>query len=448
MKKICLFLLITISCVNISCFAQAQKIVADKIIAQVGDKIVLSNEYEEYKKWDCERGPLPECSWLERQIMEKALILLAAKDSLLVEDELNALLDNQMKFYISEYGSQQKLEAAAHKSMYQIKDDIRAGLTERMLAEKMRSKITNNIQVTPAEVRNFFGKIPLDSLPFVEGKLEIQQLVVYPKPNKEVEQYITDQLLGWKRQVETGEQKFDALARLHSQDPGSKEQGGQYAVNKNDRQWDSAWFAAIWKLKTGQVSPVIKSAFGLHIIQLVSRVGDDAIIRHILLIPPVAQPEIYATQRRMDTIRAQIVAGNLGFGEAVARFSEDATTKASGGAVLSAGSGAYQVTMDDLDKAMVTAIKGMVVGGISQPQWYKYDRGRDAVRIILLKTTTKPHVENIADDYEYIAKQALEAKKQQVLQQWVANHMSGYYVTIDKSFADCGNLAPWLTTAK
>jgi len=448
MKKISLLLLVAIACFNIQSYAQTQKIVADKIIAQVGDKIILSNEYDEYKNRDLERGPLPECFWLERQIIEKSLILLAAKDSLLSEDELNTQLDNQIKFYISEYGSKKELEDAAHKSIYQIKEDIRAGLTERMLAEKMRNKITNNMQVTPAEVRNFFGKIPPDSLPFVEETLEIKQLVVYPKPNKEVDQYLVDQLLDWKRQVEKGEQKFDAIARLHNQDPGSREQGGLYAVNRNDRQWDSAWSAAIWKLKTGQVSPVIKSGFGLHIIQLVSRVGDDAIIRHILLIPPVSQPEINATQRWMDTIRAKIVAGNLGFGEAVAMYSEDVTTKATGGALLSSPTGAYQVTRDELDKAMETAVKGMGVGDISQPQWYKDNRGRDAVRIILLKATTNGHVENIADDYEQIAKQALEAKKQQALQQFVASHITGYYVAIDQSFADCDNLAPWLAPVK
>ncbi len=451
MKKIFFSLLAASLCIFTSSFAQTQKVVADKIIAQIGDKIILNSDIQN-AKIDYERQGLKlpanaECNLIEGQLVQKALVIQAGKDSLpLSDDELDALLDNQIRNFILQYGSQTELETIAGKSVYQIKEDLRQPFKERKLADQMREKILGNVKITPTEVKDYFAKIPKDSLPYLESQLQINQIIIYPKSNRDVEDYATQQLQGWKTQVESGRQKFDALAKLYSQDPGSAAQGGQYSVNRNDKQWDPIWFAAIWKLKEGQVSPVIRSKFGLHIIQMVSRAGDDAVIRHILLLPSVTAAEIKDATSKLDSVRTQVLAGNLTFGLAVSKYSEDDNSKNNGGQVMGQD-GSTSLTIDQLDKDMVVTLKNMNPGDVSKPIAYKDDRQRDAVRIVYLRGRTEPHVLNMKDDYNSIAQSALDHKKGQVIQKWFKDHISTYYISIDKSFDACVNIAPWIAAA-
>jgi len=448
--------------------AQTERIVADKIVAQIGDKIILSSDIEPggyggiyYKVPQyIKNGPalkagsdsilndlefsynFSKCIYLERHLVEKGLAIQAIRDSIVSDDELNIMLDNQIETFIIQYGSRQELERVAGKSVYQIKEDLRQPFKERKLADEMRAKILDNVHITPTEVKDYFEKIPKDSPTYYESELELSQIIFYPKPNKDVEEYVTNQLLGWKQQVESGQKKFDALARLYSQDPGSRDQGGQYSVNRNDKQWDPTWFAAIWKLKEGQVSPVIKSKFGLHIIQMVSRAGDDAIIRHILMMPSVTQAEIDEAKNKLDSIRTQILTGKISFGEATGIEDGD------DGGEITNYDGSNKLTVDILDKNMAVAVKNMNQGDISTPLVYKDDQGRTTVRLVYVRKRIPAHRENFETDYDKIAQSALEKKKNAALQKWFADHIPNFYVSIDKTFCSCVNLSPWLETAK
>lgn len=437
---------------TISVHAQ-QRVIADKIIAQVGDKIILqsdiTNAIADYKRQgqDAQLPPDPECAFLEGQLIQKALVLQAEKDSLPVSDEdLEALLDNQVRGFIQMYGSKEALEEIAGKTIYQIKEDNRAPFKERQMANQMRSKILDNVKITPTEVKDFFTKIPKDSLPFFESRLEVSQIVMMPKANKDVEEYVGNQLLDLKKQVENGSKKFDALARIYSQDPGSKESGGQYSINRNDKQWDPAFMAAVWRLKEGQISPIVKSKFGLHIIQMVSRSGDDAIIRHILMIPPVTNAELDIAKGKLDSIRNDIMANKMSFSTAVNKFSDDDNSKFTGGAVT-AQDGSPDITIDQLDKDLVLQLKNMKPGDISTPVAFTNERGMQGVRIVYFKSRSEPHVENMKDDYDRIAKQALEQKKTQVLEKWFKDHIPTYYINIDKNFATCSSIKDWWNAA-
>lgn len=429
--------------------AQQQKVVADKIIAQVGDKIILhsdiQNAISDYKRQgqDAQLPPDPECAFLEGQLIQKALVLQSERDSLPVsDDELDALLDNQIRGFIQAYGSKEALEEIAGKSIYQIKEDNRLPFKERKMADQMRSKILESVKITPTEVREYFDKIPKDSLPFYESKVEVSQVVMSPKANKDVEEYVSAQLLDLKKQVENGSKKFDDLARIYSQDPGSKEIGGQYNMNRNEKQWDPAFLSAAFRLRDGQISPVVKTRFGLHLIQMVSRIGDDAIIRHILIIPPVTDVEVGLTKQRLDSIRTDIVNSRLSFSQAVNKYSDDEMSKFTGGAITAADGSTY-VTIDQLDKDMVVALKSLQPGEISEPMAYTDERGMQHVRLIYFKTRTEPHIENIKDDYNTIAQKALEEKRMQALEKWFAAHIPTYYVHIDDEYAGCTSLKDW-----
>lgn len=432
-------------------YAQPKKVIADKIVAQVGDKIILRsdiyNSIQDAQRQGTPLPPNPECVLVERALIEKALVLQAEKDSLPVsEEDLEASLDNQIRGFVMQYGSKEVLEEVAGKSVYQLKEDFRQPFKERNQADQMRKKIVENVKMTPNEVRAYFEQIPKDSLPFYESELEISEIVLYPKANREVESYVTRELNEWKKEVEEGTKKFDQLAKSYTEDPGSKELGGQYNINRNDKFWDPAFLAAAFKLKEGQVSQVVKSKFGLHIIQMVSRSGDDAVIRHILRIPPVTDAEVKESIEKLDSVRSKLLAGTMSFGEAVNRYSEDESSKFSGGRKQGRDGSSF-VTIDQLDKEMVGAIQNLKVGGYSQPIPFTDERGKKAVRLVYLQTRTEPHRENLKDDYSKISQRALEEKKNGVLEKWFQTHIPNYYIVIDKDFSGCDNVKEWAGSA-
>lgn len=428
--------------------------VADKIVGQVGDRIILRsdilNEIADMKRqYQGQEGVVfpTECQVLERQLIQKALILQAEKDSLSVsEEEIDATIDNRIRAAIQQYGSKDILEEIAGKTVYQLKEDFRNSFREQKLAEQMQNKIIETIKITPTEVKAYYNKIPKDSLPFYESEVELSQIVVIPKANRDIEEYVSKQMYDYKRSVETGVQKFEALVKLYSEDPGSKDQGGQYNLNRNDRNWDPAFLSASFRLKENQISPVVKSKFGLHIIQLMSRSGDEAVVRHILRIPPVTEDEIKDAVKKLDSVKKQLIAGSLSFGEAVSKYSEDENSKFSAGSI-SGQDGNVFLSIDMLDKDMVIALKDLKPGEYSAPQVYTDERGRKAVRLIHLKRRTEPHRENLMDDYNRIAQRALESKKTQVLDKWFKEHIPNYYVSIDKDFTGCESLKEWKAAA-
>ena len=447
MKRI-LFVLISLFTFHLSLFAQPRRVVADKIVAQVGDKIILRsdvfNAVADMRRQGAQLPEDAECALIEAQLIQKGLVLQAEKDSLVVGDEeIEASLDNRIRGFIQQYGSREILEEVAGKTIFQLKEDFREPFREQNLADQMRRKIVENVKITPTEVREHFESIPKDSLPFYESELEVSQIVSYPKANRDVESYVTRELNDFKRQVESGAKSFDQLARQYTDDPGSKETGGQYSLNRNDKIWDPTFLAAAFKLKEGQISPVIKTKFGLHIIQLVSRAGDDAIVRHILKIPPVTDQEVKESIIKLDSVQNKLVAGTLSFGEAVNKYSDDEGSKFNGGQIQ-ARDGSNYVTIDQMDKDMVIALQKMKLGEFSEPMAFTDERGKKGVRIIHLKSRTEPHRESLKDDYSKIAARALELKKNDTLEKWFQSHIPNFYVQIDKEFQQCDTVKEWV----
>ena len=436
--------------------AQTKKVVADKIVGQVGDKIILRSDIQntiadiKRQSQGQDNPNIPsECQVLESQLIRKALLLQAQKDSITVgDDEIEAELDNRIRQTIQQYGSKDILEEIAGKTVYQLKDDFREAFREQKLADQMQRKIVDAIKITPTEVKAYYNKIPKDSLPFYESEIEVSQIVVYPKANKDVEDYVSKQMYDYKKQAEAlGAKKFEQLAKNYSEDPAVKENGGQYTLNRNDKFWDPAFLSGAFRLKEGQISPVIKSKFGLHIIMMISRSGDEAIVRHILRIPPVTDDEVNEAKGKLDSIRNDIKAGKISFAEAVNKYSDDESSKFSAGA-LSGRDGSTFITLDMLDKEMIKPISTMKPGDISEPQIYLDDRNRKVVRIIYYKTKKEPHRENLKEDYNRIAQRALEEKKTSTLEKWFKDHIPTYYVLIDKDYSSCEGLEDWRKAAE
>ena len=420
--------------------AQPKKVVADKIAAVVGDRIILQSDVRNSVADMARRGenlpPNAECMIMEQAVVSKVMMLQAEKDSLPVtEEDVEADLDNRIRSYVNQFGSQEAVEEIAGKTIYQIKDDARESVREQKLAAAMQRKIVENVRITPVEVKAWFEKIPKDSLPFYESELEIGQIILYPKASRDLEQYIIGEMNNYRRQIELKLTNFEQLAKRVSEDPGSKDRGGQYQLNRNEKTWDPVFLSTSFRLKEGEISPPVKSKFGFHIIQMVQRNGDDAIVRHILRIPPVTSDELDQAKRKLDTVRSKIIAGTLTFNEGAAKYSDEESAKYTG-PYLTNRDGSTFVTIDQLDKDMVSLLAKLKPGDYSMPVAYENEQGKKGVRIVHLKSRSTPHRMNFQDDYSKIAQFALEEKKAKVMEKWIQNKLETYYVKIDPGTAE------------
>lgn len=434
----------------VAVMAQPKPVLAEKIVAVVGDKIVLKTDIDnallDMQRQGIEAPPNARCLVLEQALGVKALVLQAEKDSLPVTDEeIDADIENRIRYFISQYGSKEELERIAAKSVYQLKEDFKEGIRDQKLAGAMRNKIVDDVKITPNEVKAYFEAQQPDSLVFYESEVEVGQIVSYPKASRDAEEYAVEQLKEYKQQIEAGKD-FKNLAAMYSEDPGSKDRGGQYEINRNQKDLDPLWMAKAFTLKEGQVSNPFKTKFGYHIIQLVSRAGDDAVVRHILKVPQVTQVEMTGGFAKLDSVRARLIAGTLDFGTAVSRYSDDESSKFTAG-MLQGPNGSF-LTIDQLDQGMVTMLKSLKVGEYSQPVEFTDERGKKGIRIVYIKTQTQPHRENLADDYSKIAARALEEKKETALENWFYKRINTYYIMIDDEYKNCDVMQKWVDASK
>jgi peptidyl-prolyl cis-trans isomerase SurA len=443
-------------------YTAENKPAADKIVAIIGDKIVLNSDLESMMvKEEQQYGKLPpdaECMILEQMLSTNALVLQAQIDSLPVsDDDVEQQLDQRINYFISIYGSQQKMEQVVGMNIYQIKDKFRKDIKDQLLAGAEHDKIIKAVRVTPTEVESFFNKIPKDSLPFFKSEVEVGQIVIKPKPDPAVVQYIISQLNELRQEAISGKRSFETLANLYSKDVAT---GGKIlTIDRTQHMYDPQFVAAAFRLKNGEISPVFKSQFGYHIIQMVSREGNIAKVRHILLIPPTTSIDIQKVEKKLDTIRNSIVSGKIDFADAAATNSDDDAlqtangtpgTKNTGG-MFTMPDGSTLMSVNDLDAGIVLMLDTLKIGEISEPQTYTPNPqmpDQQYVRIVYLKSRSKPHRENLQEDYSKIQAQALRLKQDKVLGEWFNKHIPDFYLHIDPHYAQCGDLRDWVKSAE
>jgi len=454
------YFLVGLFCITVSLasFAQgqSQKIVVDKIVGAVGDRIVLQSDIQNeimdrYYRANEEPPPNAACNIVEERLISKILALQAERDSLPVKDEeVEANLDMRVRSWVMQFGSEQAVEDVAGKTIYQLKDDSRLAIKEQMLAQAMQRKIVENVHITPTEVKAFFDRVPADSIPFLESELEIGQINIYPKAAKEVEEYIYNEMLNYRTQIESGRMSFGDAATKYSDDEASKSRGGQIEVNRNDKDmWDAVFLSTAFRLKAGEISmPVKSSKFGYFLISCESRRGDNAKLRYILRIPPVTQTELDIAKAKLDSVRQEIVEGKISFKDAAYKYSEDESVKSYGPYVLDQ-SGSTYVHIDQLpDRAMVQTLSGLKVGEYSQPVTFSNEQGKKGVRLLYLKSRTEPHRMNLQDDYNKIADMALATKKNKAIDDWLTKKVPTFYVLVDKdAVGQCPNLEKYQATS-
>lgn len=425
---------------------------ADKILAVIGrNRIVLQSELE--INIAQLQGPNPtevftdsmKCLMLQQIIKQKMLVEQAERDSIVVtDDDVEGTLDNRLRYYIRQYGSREKMEQIMGKTIYQLKDENKDVVKEQMMAEKMQGKLLEHVKITPAEVQAFFAKQSQDSLPFYPASIEVGQIVIDPPTSKELDKYAYDQLADIRKQIVDDGKNFETMAGLYSMDPGSRDEGGRYNGVTRDGGFAQEFVAAAFRLQNGEVSPIIKTQFGYHIIQMIQRKGEQVDIRHILIIPQHTEADYAIAMGRLDSIRAQIMANKLSFSEAVGKFSTDDASKMTGGMIADQNTGSTQLVVDQLDPALALSIDSLKPGFISQPQMFRTARNEQSSRIIFLKTRTEPHKANLKDDYNKIQAVALAQKQNEKIEAWIEARLPTYYLKVDADYSNCPGLEKWI----
>jgi peptidyl-prolyl cis-trans isomerase SurA len=426
---------------------------ADKILAIIGrSRIILQSELEAQAANLRQQSPEEyhdsmKCGILQQMILSKMLVEQAERDSIIVSnEEVEATLDNKLRYFITRvYGSKEKLEQVTGKTVYQIKDENREVVREQMLAERVQGQLLQNVAITPTEVRAFYNKIPADSLPFFPAAVEVGQIVIDPPVSPELDTYARKSLEEIRHQIVNEGKSFETMALMRSQDPGSRDNGGRYNdVSRVDGGWAPEFVAAAFKLQNGDVSPIVRTKFGYHIIQMVQRKGDRADVRHILIIPERTSADFKIALSRLDSVRAELMSGKLSFSQAVGKYSTDDMSKMTGGMIVDPQTNASQLEVDQLDPALALMVDSLEVGAYSQPHVFVNPQtGERSCRIVYLKSRTTPHKANLRDDYSKIQQVALTQKQNQKLEQWVRDKLPSYYLKIDPEYRDCSQFAGW-----
>ena len=436
--------------IGLSLQASSQEIV-DKVVAVVDDKIILYSDVESQYGQYIQEGEKPtpnmRCEILEQLITQKLLVAQAILDSILVsDDEVESELNRRVKYFSQMAGGQENLEKYYGKSIIQIKEEFREDIKQQLLSQRMQQHIIDDVRITPADVKNFFNKIPKDSLPYYNSEVEIGEIVVYVKTTDISKQYIRQKIEDLRQLILKGE-KFSALAELYSEDPGSAQQGGELGfTNRGDL--DPTFEAAAYALKKpGDISPVIESHFGYHIIQLIERRGERINVRHILIIPKTTSYDIARARNLTDSLYDILSKKPEMFSELAQKFDEDENSKQTGGIKINTNTSNTYFDVSQLgqfDQQLALVVQGMDPGAISEPYMFKTQSGKTGYRIVYLKSKTKPHQANMKDDYDKLQAIALQSKQAKVFDDWLHNRMNKTYIKINAPFTDCDNLKKWI----
>lgn len=425
-----------IALVACSAFAQEANNVIDEVIWVVGDEAILRSEVEQMRKRMLYQGEKidgdPYGVIPEQMAIQKLFINQAVLDSIEVTDEqVEMQLDAQINYYIQQAGSKEKLEEIMNKSIKEIRSDFRTDIKNNSIVEQERSHLTQDITVTPSEVRMYYEKLPKDSIPFIPTQVEVQIIALQPRIAQSTIDAIKARLRDYTQRVTSGESQFSTLAVLYSEDPGSAPLGGELGF-KGRNAFVPEFSAVAFQLSDPKkVSKIVETEFGYHIIQLIERRGDRANFRHILLTPKVSSKELMSARATLDTIRTQLDSAKFTFEEAARFLSSDKHTRYSSGLMTSMRTGSALQTMEELPSEVARLVANMKVGEMSQPFTMKDPHtSRDQVAIIKLRKRIDAHKATYYEDYQVLKEMYTAHLEEVVIDKFIREKQKETYCKI------------------
>jgi peptidyl-prolyl cis-trans isomerase SurA len=418
-----------------------QKQVIDQVAAVVGKNVILQSDIEnQYIQYRLQRGisgsaETIRCRILEDLLFQKLMLNQAEIDSVEVTDvQIDQEMERRLRYFINELGSQEKLEAYYNKSINEIKSELRRLVKDQMLVQQVQNGIMNEVEVTPSEIKNYYRTMPADSIPMINTEYEIAQIVKKPPISIDEKLKVKERLFELRKRILNGE-RFSTLAVLYSEDPGSARKGGELGFYGRGELYPE-FEAVAFNLKDGEISEIVETEAGFHIIQMIERRGEYVNVRHILLMAKVSPYALEKAKNELDTIAMQIRNGDITFEEAVEKYSND-ENKGKDGMLINPYTGSTLFDAESLDQQVSFVIDKLQVGELSDPVPMVTEDGKDAYRLLMLKRKTTPHKANLRDDYNRIQEWALQKKKQEAVDKWIRDKSNSAYVRINENFTDC-----------
>lgn len=438
---------ILVGLMGLTTLAFGQRKVLDKVVAKVGNEYVLLSEIEERYSLASEKGALPEgarCTFLEELMVQNLLVHYARIDSLEVPDEqveeqLNARINNILNMMGEDVT---RFESYYGMTIAEVKERFRIDLRKQMNAQQMQSTIIDGITVTPSEVKAYFESVPPDSLPYFNSEVEIAEIVYKPKVNDAERERALKLIRDIHDRIMQGE-SFEELAKKHSDDRGSAGLGGELGRNSRGT-FVREFEAAAYKLESGEVSGIVETEFGFHVIRCNARYGSVIDASHILIKPEITRADLDSAETFLYSLRDSIMNGKISFEEAVRIYSDENTQSYSNsGRVVNPKTGNTFFETADLEPDIFFAIDTIEVGDITPPISFRSPLGDIVYKLVQLQGRTPPHKASLQRDYSKIQTAAKQSKQNEAFNEWIDKRLQDTYIMVDPNFAHCPNLQQW-----
>ena len=434
----------------------AQTNIVEQVAWVVGDQPIWKSEIEaQYNNMQNEKIDIkgdPYCVIPEQLAIEKLFLHQADVDTI---EAPNAQVVNEVEqrinFYINQFSSKEKMEEYFRKTMPEIRDFLTEIVRNSYRVRNVQQNLTKNIKVTPSDVRKYYDALPQDSIPFVPMQVEAEIMTLYPViPRQEVED-VKARLRDFSESVAKGEKEFSTLAILYSEDKASAVRGGEIGFMGRG-QLDPEYAAVAFNLNDPKrVSKIVESEYGFHIIQLIEKRGDRINTRHILLRPRVSDASLQEALNRLDTVRADVVdLKKITFEEVVPLVSQDKDTRNNRGLMVNPQTGTSRFEMSELPQEVAKAINDMQVGEISKPFVMMDPKlNREVVAMVKLVNRIDGHKANMADDYQTVKNMYENARRAEILEEWIEKKIADTYVRIEDGWRNCDfQHKGWIKKAK
>jgi len=420
--------------------------VIDQVVAIVGENPILYSEIQGQKLQILQQGGKLdgniECYLIDEFMTQQLLIHQAEIDSLEVTEEMVKVeLDQRIQYFSAQVGGTEALEEFYGQSIEEIKEEFFEQIEDKMKAQKMQQEVTGNISVSPSEVRSFFYKIPFDSVPFINSKVKVSQLVIAPEITYGQKEATKKKLRKIKNRIYSNEISFSVAAEFYSNDPGSKANGGNFGwVSRGD--FVPEFDAIAYTIPLNTVSDVFESPFGFHILKIEKRRGEQYYGSHILIKNEVNEEDLKNLKERCTSIFDELRADKISWANAIKTHSTLKNNSANG-IIFNESTGDMYWDMENIDKSLFVGINNIDIGEFSEPLYYQDSKGNIGYRILKLEDRTTPHKANLDDDYEYIQKFALNEKQINEMDHWVNKSAKNTFIEINDIFKKCDFKDKW-----
>lgn len=420
----------------------------DGIVAVIGKEIIMQSDLEKHYidytgQFRTVEDPFEtRCYVLQTLMYNKLMVNQAQLDSIEISDEeVDYMVNARISYFLQQVGGDEKyIENYFHKPMSQIKREMKEMMYEQALTDRVQAKITDKITITPSEVKQFANRMTADSMPTVPTSYQFGEIVkIPPVSDAEIEEVKT-RLNEYRERILRGE-KISVLARLYSDDPGSASKGGDLGFQERGTLYPE-FEAAAFNLKSGEVSQIVKTQAGYHIIQMIERKGESVRVAHILIQPKPSTDEQVKAITYLDSVRAIIINEKLDIATAAKRFSEG-PSKANGGLAVNPYTNSNSFDKQSLDETTFMTLNKLIPGEYSECIPYVNEDGIMSYRILYMKEKVAEHKANIAEDYDLIKNAALEEKKYNAMQKWVVEKVKVTSIKLNEQYRDCDFVTKW-----